>query len=59
MVGIIKLKLTYYAAEHGKLRIRIFHMSLIPAFVERFKTAKVKARLGIHMQSTPEHALDQ
>lgn len=57
--GRITLKLTYYSSEHGKLRLRIFHMSLIPAFVERFKTAKIRAKLGIHMQSTPEQSLEK
>ena len=57
--GNIKLKLTYYSAEHGKLRLRIFHLSLIPQFVERFKTAKVRAKVGIHMQSTPEQSLEK
>ena len=55
--GNIKLKLTYYSAEYGKINIRIFHMSLIPAFVEKFKTAKIKTRVGIHMQTTPEQSL--
>ncbi len=57
--GNIKLKLTYYSAEHGKLKLRIFHMSLIPQFVERFKTAKIRAKVGIHMQSTPEQSLEK
>ena len=57
--GNIKLKLTYYSAEHGKLKLRIFHMSLILQFVERFKTAKIRAKVGIHMQTTPEQSLEK
>ena len=34
-------------------------MSLIPQFVERFKTAKIRAKVGIHMQSTPEQSLEK
>ena len=55
--GNVKLKITYFSAEHGKIHIRIFHMSLIQPFVEKFKTAKIKTRVGIHMQSTPYQSL--
>lgn len=34
-------------------------MSLLPPFVERFKTAKIRAKLGIHMQSTAEQSLEK
>lgn len=30
--GIIKTKITFYSAEHGKLRLRVFHLSLLPAY---------------------------
>lgn len=34
-------------------------MSLLPPFIERFKKAKIRVKLGIHMQSTPEQSLEE
>lgn len=47
------MKVTYYSAEHGKLRVRIFYLSLLQAFVDKFKHAKVKVKIGVYAQSTP------
>ena len=30
--GIIKTKMTFYTAKHGKLRLRVFHLSLLPGY---------------------------
>lgn len=50
--GSVNIKITYYSAEYGKIELRIFHMNLVEAFVEKFKHAKIKARIGVYAQST-------
>jgi len=52
--GTVGIKLTYYSAEHGKLRIRVFHLSLLEPIVEHYKKAKLKLRIGIFAQSSQE-----
>ena len=47
------MKVTYFSAEHGKLKVRIFYLSLLEAFVSKFKHAKVKVKIGVYAQSTP------
>jgi hypothetical protein len=51
--GSISLKITYYSAEHGKLKLRVFHLSLTPAYVERFKVGRLKSKIGVFAQSSP------
>ena len=50
--GTVNIKLTYYSAEHGKLKIRIFHLSLLDPIVEYYKQAKLKLKIGIFAQSS-------
>jgi hypothetical protein len=52
--GTINTKITYYSAQFGKLKLRVFHLELTPAFAERFKTAKLKLKSGIFAQSSPD-----
>lgn len=52
--GTINTKITYYSAEFGKLKLRVFHLSLVPAFIERFKKARLKLKSGVFAQSSPE-----
>ena len=47
------MKITFYSASHGKLRVRIFHLEFVNQLVEQFKEAKVKVRYGIYAQTTP------
>ena len=50
--GIVRLKITYYSAANGKLKVRIFHLEFHPDMVKEFKQAKVKVVSSIHAQST-------
>ena len=45
--------MTYYSAEHGKLRVRVFHLSMVEPIVEHYKQAKLKVKIGIFAQSSP------
>lgn len=35
--GIVRLKITYYSAVNGKLKVRIFHLEFHPDMVKEFK----------------------
>lgn len=59
VIGNISIKVTYYSAEFGKLKIRVFHLSLAPQFVEKFKHAKLKIKIGVFAQSSPIQDLDK
>ena len=48
----MNLKITYYSAEFGKLRIRVFHLSMVDPIVEHYQKAKLKIRTGIYAQSS-------
>ena len=50
--GSMKLKITYYSAEHGKLRIRVFSLSVVDPIVEHYQKAKLKLKIGIYAQSS-------
>jgi len=50
--GNVSIKITYYSAEHGKLKIRIFHLSMVEPIVEHYKKAKLKLKTGIYAQSS-------
>lgn len=58
-IGHAKLKLTYYSADNGKLKVRIFHLEFHPDTVKEFQQAKVKVVSGFHAQSTEVRPLDQ
>ena len=50
--GSVNIKITYYSGEHGKLRIRVFHLSMVEPIVDHYKAAKLKIRIGIYAQSS-------
>jgi len=50
--GTVNIKITYYSAEHGKMRIRVFHLSMVDPIVDHYKTAKLKIKIGIYAQSS-------
>lgn len=52
--GSVQTKLTYYTAEHGKLKLRVFHLELIQPFVEKFKSAALKIKNSVFAQSSPQ-----
>lgn len=56
--GTITTKITYYSAEHGKLKLRVFHLSLIESLVQKYKTARLKTKIGIYAQTSPEWKMD-
>ena len=56
--GSITTKITYYSAEHGKLRLRVFHLSLIESLVQKYKTARLKTKIGIYAQTSPDWKMD-
>lgn len=35
--GSVVIRVTYYSAKHGKLRIRVFHIEFHPDTVAQFK----------------------
>lgn len=47
------MKVTFYSASHGKLRVRIFSLEFAKQLLEDYKEAKLKVRLGLYAQSTP------
>ena len=57
--GTVNIKITYYSAEFGKLRIRIFHLSLTEPFIEKFKKAKLKIKSGVFAQTSLEWEMDK
>lgn len=46
------MKITYYSAEYGKLRIRVFHLSMVEPVIEHYKQARLKVKIGIFAQSS-------
>ena len=50
--GNVSIKITYFSAEHGKLKIRVFHLSMVEPIVEHYKNAKLKLKTGIYAQSS-------
>ena len=36
-IGDISVKVTYYSAEHGKIKLRVFHLELLPVIVQDYK----------------------
>lgn len=52
--GTVNIKLTYYTAEYGKLRIRVFHLSMVEQIADHYKQAKLKIKIGIYAQSSPD-----
>lgn len=56
--GTINTKITYYSAEHGKLKLRVFHLSLLESLVKKYKTARLKTKIGIYAQTSPEWKMD-
>lgn len=57
--GSINTKITYFSAQYGKLKLRVFHLSLLPAYVERFKVGRLKAKIGVFAQSSSEWDLSK
>ena len=52
--GSVNLKITFYSAEHGRLKLRVFHLELTPQFTEQFKSARLKAKSSIYVQNSNE-----
>ena len=50
--GDLNIKITYFSAEHGRLKIRIFHLSMVEPIVDHYKTAKLKMKIGVYAQSS-------
>jgi hypothetical protein len=50
--GIVNIKITYFSAEFGKLKIRVFHLSMVNPIIEHYKAAKLKIKIGIFSQSS-------
>lgn len=46
------MKITYYSAEYGKLKIRVFHLSMVEPVIEHYKQARLKVKIGIFAQSS-------
>lgn len=57
--GSVAVKVTYFSASFGKLKLRVFHLSLTQPFVERFKKAHLKAKTSVYAQSSPEWSLEE
>ena len=51
--GTVNMKITYYSAEFGKLKIRVFHLSMVEPVVEHYQKARLKVKIGIFAQSSP------
>lgn len=51
--GTVNMKFTYYSAEFGKLKIRVFHLSMVEPVIEHYQKARLKAKIGIFAQSSP------
>jgi hypothetical protein len=50
--GSVNMKITYYSAEYGKLKIRVFHLSMVEPVIEHYKQARLKVKIGIFAQSS-------
>lgn len=52
--GTVTTKITYYSAEYGKLRIRVFHLELIESLANQYKVGKLKLKSAVFSQSSPD-----
>jgi len=57
--GSTNIKITFFSAEFGKLKLRVFHLSLTQPFIDRFKKAHLKIKIGVFSQSSPEWEMDK
>ena len=57
VVGNLKMKITYYSSKYGRLKVRIFGLEFPEPVAKQFEEAKVKVRLGVHAQTTPDRKL--
>lgn len=46
------MKITYFSAEYGKLKIRVFYLSMVEPVIEHYKQARLKVKIGIFAQSS-------
>lgn len=50
--GTVALKITYYSAEFGRLRVRVFGLSMAEVVADHYKQAKLKIKVGVYAQSS-------
>ena len=48
----MSVKITYFSAGHGKMRLRVFSLEIDAQVVKHYKQAKLKAKIGIYAQSS-------
>jgi hypothetical protein len=49
----LKIKLTYYSASNGKLKIKILNLLLTESISEKYKNLTVRFKLGPFIKTSP------
>lgn len=57
--GSINTKITYYSAEYGRFKIRVFHLALSQAFIDKYKVGRLKVKSSIYAQTSPEWKMNE